>query len=85
MEFRSTEVRPDADALHVLGSLTIAGVTRPIEAQVRLDRHDGRVRAECRVPVRQTDFGVRPYSAMLGQLKVADEVLVALVVDVEAP
>jgi polyisoprenoid-binding protein YceI len=85
VEFRSTRVRIDGDALRVVGSLAIAGVTRPIEVRVLLERHGGRVRAECRVPVRQTDFGVRPYSAMLGQLKVADEVQVDLVVEVDLP
>ena len=30
-----------------------------------------------RVPVTQTDFGVKPFSLMMGALKVADEVTIA--------
>jgi len=33
--------------------------------------------------VRQSDFGIKPYSHMLGQLKVVDEVILA--VDVAVP
>jgi polyisoprenoid-binding protein YceI len=77
--FRSAAVARDGDVVHVEGDLTIHGVTQRLAAQVALE--DGRARAS--VPVRQTDFGIKPYSLMLGQLKVADEVVVTL--DVELP
>ncbi len=63
----------------VSGDLTIHGVTQPLTATVEVA--EGRARAS--IPVRQTDFGVKPYSLMLGQLKVEDEVIVHL--DVELP
>lgn len=63
----------------VAGELTIHGTTREITADIEVA--DGRATAS--IPVRQTDFGVKPYSLMLGQLKVADEVMVEL--DIEVP
>ena len=35
-----------------------------------------------KIPVVQSDFGIKPYSPMLGQLKVADEVVVEIDVGV---
>ena len=51
----------------------------PVGAQITLaDGH-----ASAAIPVLQSDFGVKPYSLMLGQLKVADEVIVEI--DAEIP
>jgi hypothetical protein len=62
IEFHSTSV---GDGV-VRGDLTIAGTTRPIA----FDLANGAGRAV----VKQTDFGLKPYSALFGTLKVADEV-----------
>jgi hypothetical protein len=48
------------------GRLTLNGVTRPVGFSF-----DG---AEGRAEVRQSDFGIKPYSALFGTLKVADVV-----------
>lgn len=48
------------------GQLTLNGVTRPLA--VAFDGTDGRAE------VRQTDFKIKPYSALFGTLKVADVV-----------
>jgi polyisoprenoid-binding protein YceI len=77
--FHSTEMLASTDRIDVVGELTIHGVTRPLTATLALA--DGRATAS--LPVRQTDFEVKPYSLMFGQLKVADEVVVEL--DVEIP
>ena len=63
----------------VSGELTIHGRTQPLQAQIAIA--DGR--ASAAIPVLQSDFGVKPYSLMLGQLKVADEVIVEI--DAEIP
>ena len=52
------------------GALTLNGVTRPLAYSV-----EG---AEGRARVRQTDFRLKPYSALFGTLKVADVVEVRL-------
>jgi len=62
--FRSTTIGPT----EVLGQLTLHGVTR----EVRLTRRERT--AELRLD--QRDFGIKPYSALLGALRVKAEVVV---------
>jgi polyisoprenoid-binding protein YceI len=73
------ELTPTAGGYRASGELTIHGVSRPLSAD--LEVADGHARAS--IPVVQSDFGVKAYSLLLGQLKVADEVTVEL--DVEVP
>ena len=72
--FRSTSVQPTDGGLHVQGDLTLVGQTRPITFDVALT--NGTLSAVA--VVKQTDFGMKPYSALFGALKVADEVKVTL-------
>jgi len=68
--FRSTQV----DGTHVQGDLTLLGNTAPVAFDLTVD--GGMLTATA--TVRQTDFGIKPYSALFGALKVADEVRVEL-------
>jgi polyisoprenoid-binding protein YceI len=72
--FRSTRAAPAPGGLSVEGDLTLLGRTRPIAFDVTVA--DGTLRAVA--VVTQTDFGIKPYSALFGALKVADEVKVEL-------
>lgn len=72
--FTSAELAVGAKGIDVQGSLTMHGVTNPLDAH--LDVVERRVTAS--IPVVQTDFDIKPYSAMLSQLKVEDEVIVDL-------
>jgi len=72
VRFRSTRVDMDGDRLRVQGDLTLVGTTRPIDFELTL--HDGRIRGEA--VVRQTEWQMKPYRALFGALKVADEVRV---------
>ncbi|MFN8129671.1 MAG: YceI family protein [Candidatus Nanopelagicales bacterium] len=72
--FSSTEIEVTEDTVTVTGDLTIHDVTLPLTAE--LTRDGDHVTGS--IPVVQSDFGIRPYSAMLGQLKVLDEVTVDL-------
>jgi polyisoprenoid-binding protein YceI len=83
--FEADDLRLTGDTLAVEGTLTVAGTARAISALADVERADGRVRVHCTVPVRQSDFGVTPYSTMLGQLRVADEVRINLDVEVAEP
>ncbi len=77
ISFRSTSIESSGDGKLTLGGdLTIAGTTRP----VRVELTQGGDRVSGRQSLRQTDFGIKPFSAMLGALKVAD----AVEVEVEA-
>jgi polyisoprenoid-binding protein YceI len=81
IEFRSTGVRlaQDGSTINVRGELTLAGNTSPIEFDLHLDR-DGRLGG--RAVLKQTDWGIKPYSTLFGALKVADEVAVEVAVEV---
>jgi polyisoprenoid-binding protein YceI len=70
--FRSTAVDRTSGGLAVRGDLTLVGETRPIAFDLALT--DGRVTGTA--VVRQTEWDMKPYSALFGALKVADEVTV---------
>lgn len=70
IEFRSSAV----DEREVRGTLTLHGRSRDIVVPVREDGDD-RV---ARVRLHQPDFGIKPYSAMLGTLKIQPDVEVEL-------
>jgi polyisoprenoid-binding protein YceI len=72
--FRSTQVDETPGGLRVQGELTLLGRTAPIAFDVAVD--GGTLTTEA--TVKQTDFGIKPYSALFGALKVADEVKVEL-------
>jgi polyisoprenoid-binding protein YceI len=74
VRFRSTRVEVQGDRLAAEGDLTLVGTTRRISFELALD--GGRVRGEA--VVRQTEWGMKPYTALFGALKVADEVRVAI-------
>jgi len=75
--FRSTSVEPSADGgtLHVAGDLTLHGTTHPLAVDVVL-AGDGTLSATA--TIKQTDWGMKPYSTLYGALKVADEVQISL-------
>jgi polyisoprenoid-binding protein YceI len=73
--FRSTEVTGADGKLSVEGELTLAGATHPLAFDLAVGE-DGRLSAVA--VVKQTDWGMKPYSALFGALKVVDEVEVAI-------
>jgi polyisoprenoid-binding protein YceI len=75
IEFRSTEVELADGRIVVRGDLKLAGATHPVAFDV-LVGDDGKLSASALL--KQTDWGMKPYSALFGALKVADEVEVTL-------
>lgn len=73
--FRSSAVtaRPDG-GYDLAGDLTLHGVTRPITAHTRLVT--GRQQLE--LTLHQPDFGITPYRAMLGTLKIRPDVIIRI-------
>jgi hypothetical protein len=80
--FRSTHVQTAGDRLQVAGELTVAGGTQPIAFDLEAGA-DGTIAGSAIVT--QTRWGIKPYSALFGALKVLDEVEVALHGHVESP
>jgi len=67
----------DSFTLKTVGSLTIAGKENKIAMDVIANRlPDGTVKATGMVPIKMTDFGIKPPTAIFGRLKTGDEVKV---------
>ncbi|MDX6439522.1 MAG: hypothetical protein QOF45_2105 [Gaiellaceae bacterium] len=75
IEFRSTAVTVDGSRISVQGELTLVGKAGPIAFDLTVG-DDGKLTGSALV--KQTDWGITPYSALFGALKVADEVEVVL-------
>ncbi|MDX6398004.1 MAG: superoxide dismutase, Fe-Mn family [Gaiellaceae bacterium] len=75
--FRSTavETSPDGSRIGVRGELTLVGKVAPVAFQLSVGP-DGSLSGSA--VVRQSDWGITPYSTLFGALKVADEVEVAV-------
>lgn len=70
ISFESTSVVATPNGYLVEGSLSIRGVARRVSAAAI--RRDARL--EARFAIRTSDFGIRPVTALMGALKVRDEV-----------
>lgn len=68
ISFESTGVNPSTN--QVTGNLTIMGRSQPVD--IRLTESGGKVRAE--MTVVQSKWGIKPFQAMMGALKVRDAV-----------
>jgi hypothetical protein len=73
--FRSTSVADGGDHLDVRGELELRGVRHPIAFALDVG-DDGRITGTA--AVKQTDWRIKPFSALFGTLKVADVVEVAI-------
>jgi len=72
IEFRSTAVEPAGEGrFRIAGDLTLAGREHPSEFELGADA-DGAITGAA--VVRQSDWGIKPYTALFGTLKVKDEV-----------
>ena len=77
IQFRSSAVEgtADGDHLRVYGELELMGQSRPLEFDLEVG--DGN-RLTGRAALKQTDFGMKPYTALFGALKVSDEVVITV-------
>lgn len=77
IRFRSTRVQTESGGatMHAQGDLTLFGTTQPVDFDLALG-NDGELSA--RAVVTQSAWGIKPYSALFGALKVRDEVEVML-------
>ena len=75
IEFKSTSCTGGGSSATVQGDLTIAGKTAPAQFQLQ-DLGGGRIKATGQVV--QSNFGVKPFKAFMGALKVKDAVNIEL-------
>jgi hypothetical protein len=76
IRFQSTSVTQGPEGLHVQGTLVLNDCTRPVFTVAR--RVNGRYVAELKI--HQPEFGIKPFSAMMGTLRIKPDVVVRLVV-----
>ncbi len=66
----------------ISGSLTLGGASRPLRLHVSTADQE---KYHATASLRQSEFGIRPFTAFLGTLKVADVVGIEVDVDLSAP
>jgi hypothetical protein len=74
IRFESTSITPEGAGFVVEGRLSLHGRTRSLRTKV--EQTDGRLVA--RVTLRQPEYGIRPFTALLGGLKIRPDVIVEL-------
>jgi polyisoprenoid-binding protein YceI len=77
ISFAAKTIEKTDDGYRLTGTLTIHGKARTQVVDVRADDLGDSWRMSSETAIRQSDFGVRPYSQLLGSLKVADDVTVS--------
>mgnify|MGYP003618936510 FL=1 len=68
--------RPTQQPYELTGEFTLHGVTRTLRIAAVAEAADGLIRLRGKFPLKQTDYGIRPFSKLLGAVGVGDEVQV---------
>ena len=64
--------------VEVKGSLTVAGVAKPVTLLMDVRRDGDRVVASGELPLKMSDFGIKPPTAMMGTVRTGDAVRVKI-------
>ncbi len=83
--FQSRAISAKGDGYEVDGDLTVAGSTQPCLVELSVQRTGGVATVDATIPIVQSEYGVKPYSAMMGGLKVKDRVEVQISAKVSEP
>ena len=68
---------PSAGEAWVLrGDFTLHGVARPLRVPVMVRRVDGLLHVRGRFAIKQTDYGIKPFSKAFGAVGVTDELVI---------
>jgi polyisoprenoid-binding protein YceI len=74
ISFRSAAIEAHEEGEYLIsGDLTIHGVTKPISFPVAAEEVDGRLHGIASIDFKQSDYGIRPFSAMFGAVRNRDE------------
>ncbi len=75
IHFVSSAVKADGDKLRVEGSLTLHGVSHPVSLAVTVKPSaEGQLSGDGELAIKVSDYGIEPYSALLGAVKNKDQV-----------
>jgi polyisoprenoid-binding protein YceI len=75
--FSANTIEKTGGGYRLSGELTISGTTRPQVVEVYTDDQGDHWRLSSESVITQSDFGVKPYSQLLGAVKVTDDVTVS--------
>lgn len=76
IEFAAEQITASDDGYRLQGPLTIHGVTQSVEVALTAHEDGETWLLAAESEVKQTEFGIRPFSMMMGSMKVADAVTV---------
>ena len=74
--FETSTIEKTGDGYRLAGTLQIHGKARDKVVDVQVQEIDDMWRISCEADVRHSDFGLKPYSMLMGSMKVADVVTV---------
>ncbi|MCW2686673.1 MAG: hypothetical protein JWR37_1563 [Mycobacterium sp.] len=77
IHFRAEDVEKTGDGYRLTGTLDIHGMARKRVIDLAVEDLGASWRLSGSAVVRQSEFGVKPYSLMMGSMKVVDEVTVS--------
>jgi polyisoprenoid-binding protein YceI len=77
IRFEASDIQKSSSGYRLIGALEIRGVEREREIDVRVDDRGDNWVLSCQADVRQTDFGIKPYSMLMGSMKVVDTVTIS--------
>jgi polyisoprenoid-binding protein YceI len=77
LKFASTSVSGSAPNFNVAGEMTVRGTTRPVNVALNVNG----TQVSGTTSISQKDFGIKPFSAMMGAIKLRDDVDFELTVD----
>jgi polyisoprenoid-binding protein YceI len=70
LRFESTSVSGAEPNYNAAGNMTIVGNTRPVNVAINVNGSD----VTATTKISQKDFGIKPFSAMMGAIKLRDDV-----------
>lgn len=77
ISFRSADITRSDDGYRLDGTLEIRDTARPHAVELHVDELADVWRMSGETVVRHSDYGLKPYSMMMGAMKVTDEVTVS--------
>lgn len=77
IRFIGNSIEPIPDGYRLTGTLHIRSKSRRHVVDLRVEEHRDSWRLSAESAVRQSDYGVKPYSMFMGSLQVTDEVTVS--------
>ena len=77
IRFQASDIDTVDDGYRLTGTLEIHGVAGERGIELRVEDLGGAWRLSCQAEVRQSEYGIKPYSMLMGSMKVVDTVTVS--------